>query len=230
MKKLIYLLAIVPMCFVSCGGDDDDLDNGSNGNNGGKQEISYTSCPNDRHPHMIDLGLPSGTKWACCNVGASKPEDYGGYYAWGETNEKYVYSKDSYRYYLKESQIGYNISGISMYDVATAKWGIPWCMPSRSQIKELVDKTTSTWTSLNGVNGRKFTGSNGGTIFLPAAGSLPAGKDSSIGSIGVYWLCESFGSGCAYFMKFSSYLPGGWGQDGFYSTYSGHSVRPVRQD
>lgn len=53
--------------------------------------VAYTSCPDSHHPHLIDLGLPSGTKWACCNVGAQKPEDYGGYYAWGETAEKNSY-------------------------------------------------------------------------------------------------------------------------------------------
>ena len=55
-----------------------------------------TSCPDANHPHAIDLGLPSGTKWACCNVGASAPEQYGGYYAWGETHEKSVYNWDTY--------------------------------------------------------------------------------------------------------------------------------------
>ena len=54
--------------------------------------VSYTTCPDNNHPHMIDLGLPSGTKWACCNVGASAPEDYGNYYAWGETQPKSVYN------------------------------------------------------------------------------------------------------------------------------------------
>ena len=57
------------------------------------------SCPDNKHPHMIDLGLPSGTKWACCNIGAEKPEGYGGYYAWGETQTKSTYNDDTYLYY-----------------------------------------------------------------------------------------------------------------------------------
>ena len=56
------------------------------------------SCPDNNHPHMIDLGLPSGTKWACCNVGAHSPEEYGGYYAWGEISEKPVYNEVTYLY------------------------------------------------------------------------------------------------------------------------------------
>ena len=62
------------------------------------REKVLTSCPDDNHPHAIDLGLPSGTKWACCNVGASTPEGYGGYYAWGETSEKAVYNEVTYHY------------------------------------------------------------------------------------------------------------------------------------
>ena len=69
----------------------DEILNGSN-------PKSYLTCPDDNHPHMIDLGLPSGTKWACCNIGADKPEDYGGYYAWGETEEKSVYNDVTYLY------------------------------------------------------------------------------------------------------------------------------------
>ena len=58
---------------------------------------AYTACPDNNHPHLIDLGLPSSTKWSCCNVGASKPEAYGGYYAWGETQEKSLYDYTTYK-------------------------------------------------------------------------------------------------------------------------------------
>ena len=57
------------------------------------------TCPDNNHPHAIDLGLPSGTKWACCNVGATNPEEYGGYYAWGETKEKDIYGRNTYAWY-----------------------------------------------------------------------------------------------------------------------------------
>lgn len=136
---------------------------------------AYLSCPDNNHPHMIDLGLPSGTKWACCNVGASSPEDYGGYYAWGETKQKKVYDWDTYIHCdgSKETchNLGSSISG-TRYDVAHVKWGGSWLMPSYEQFKELNKNCTREWTKVNGVKGSKFTGPNGGSIFLPAAGDL----------------------------------------------------------
>lgn len=186
-----------------------------------------TSCPDGNHPHYIDLGLPSGTKWACCNVGASKPEDYGGYYAWGETSEKSVYNWDTYKYgynngvddYSHLVNIGSDIAGTS-YDAATANWGAPWRMPSKAQIQELLNNTTSTWTTQNGVKGRKFTGSNGGTVFLPAAGLR--------GSYGYYWSSTLYERrpDHAYYLGFYSGFDD-WG-DGSRYRYYGYSVRPVR--
>ena len=148
---------------------------------------SFIACPNNNHPHAIDLGLPSGTKWACCNVGASKPEDYGGYYAWGETEEKNKYSRKNYKYKKKTIVLGSIISG-AQFDVANLKWGSSWQIPCYGQLKELLDNSKHEWVTLNGVNGCRFIGYNGANIFLPAAGCY---KDSSldrIGDHGVYWL------------------------------------------
>ena len=94
------------------------------------------TCPDKNHPHAIDLGLPSGTKWACCNVGASAPWEYGGHYAWGETDVKSYYNNDNYQYFknLKFVDIGSNISG-TKYDVAFMKVGNAWCMPTRNQMQ-----------------------------------------------------------------------------------------------
>ena len=119
----------------------------------------------------IDLGLPSGTKWATCNVGATKPEENGGYYAWGETEEKNVYSEDTYKFYQNGSYVslGSDISG-TVYDVAHMKWGGKWCMPTFDDISELSIYCTCEKTTLNGVNGIKYTGPNGNSIFLPVAG------------------------------------------------------------
>ena len=124
--------------------------------NPGEEPPSHLTCPNDKHPHMIDLGLPSGTKWACCNVGATKPEGYGGYYAWGETEEKSIFNDVTYIYsigddtngdgwyedyhskegtYGQWQQLGDDIAGTE-YDVAHVKWGSPWRMPSFDQINE----------------------------------------------------------------------------------------------
>ena len=147
------------------------------------------SCPDDHHPHIIDLGLPSGKKWACCNVGASTPEDYGGYYAWGETEEKINYDWDSYKYgrdYDDCDYIGDDIAGTE-YDVAAVKWGNPWRMPSFEMLQELVDNCTWEWTSVNDVNGYLLTGSNGGTIFLPAAGGCAFYDFVLDGFDGYYW-------------------------------------------
>ena len=112
-------------------------------------EESYTTCPDSNHPHMINLGLPSGTKWACCNAGAIAPEGYGSYFTFDEAQ--------------------------------------PYNPPTLAQVQELINKTTSEWTTQNGVNGRKYTGSNGGTVFLPAAGSIMFGSLNFEGSVGSYW-------------------------------------------
>ena len=109
----------------------------------------------------IDLGLPSGTKWASCNVGANMPEEFGDYYAWGATE---VSSEG-----LNEDYLSSNICG-TQHDVAHMKWGGEWRMPNYAQILELIDNCTHEWTKLNEVKGSKFTGLNGNSIFLPAAG------------------------------------------------------------
>ena len=178
----------------------------------------------------VDLGLPSGTKWADRNVGASKPEDYGGYYAWGETEEKEVYNWSTYIHcdgsFSTCHDIGTDIAG-TQYDVAHVKWGGSWTMPTWDQVKELLGNCTSEWTTLNGVNGRKFTGPNGNSIFLPAAGYSWDDGLGNAGSYGGYWsssLNESSPSH-AYCLHFDS---GGASWSYLLYRYGGRSVRPVR--
>ena len=120
---------------------------------------------------MIDLGLPSGTKWACCNVGATTPEANGNYYAWGETQPKGNYSDRTYQYYQDKTwvNIGSDIAG-TYYDAATASWGAPWRMPTEDQCEELKNECSIVWTTYNGVYGRMFIGPNDSTVFLPAVG------------------------------------------------------------
>ena len=129
-------------------------------------------CPDSYHPHMIDLGLPSGTKWACCNVGATSPKGYGGYYAWGETEEKDLYGWGSYIHCNGSEDtnhdIGNEISG-TQYDVAHVKWGGTWQMPTQVQMEELLDNCRCEYVNIGGVNGMKATGTNGKTIFLPSS-------------------------------------------------------------
>ena len=145
---------------------------------------------------MIDLGLPSGTKWACCNVDASKPEEYGGYFAWGETEEKDYYDSSTYKYrelwkdgfYIGEEDIE-DIAGTE-YDVAHVKWGGNWTMPTLNQFDELVNTCSWYWTSLNGVIGIVVAGLNGEAIFLPAGGSFCDDQHLFVGEHGAYWLSK----------------------------------------
>ena len=171
---------------------------------------AFLFCPNDSHPHAIDLGLPSGTKWCCCNVGASSPEGYGNYYSYG--NEK-----------GNRQYVNFDIVCTSN-DVAHVCIGTPWQMPSVEQMKELYDNCSRKQTLQNGVNGILVTGSNGGQIFLPSAdwhrideldledSADPLFNSSSLPLINSYYMYELY----FYF--------GGWCWDNY---YSGLSVRAV---
>ena len=115
----------------------------------------------------VDLGLPSGLKWATCNVGASSLEEYGDYYAWGEIETKSEYGIDNCKTSEKSMK---DISGNATYDVARAKWGGSWRIPTKVEFEELREKCTWQLITKNGKNGYKVTGPNGNSIFLPAAG------------------------------------------------------------
>lgn len=192
--------------------------------------IGGNLCPDSNHPHSIDLGLPSGTKWACCNVGSNTPEGYGGLYAWGEIEEKEEYSISNYKHYdalaYTYVSLGNDIAGTE-WDVAYMLWTTEWQMPTTEQVKELLDYTTSNWSIVNGVNGREFVGKNGATIFIPAAGacsySNPFGKDSD----GYYWTATQHPgyAGRAYVYTFN-YLGSGGGcvPD---ARVTGYSVRAI---
>ncbi|MBR5638156.1 MAG: hypothetical protein IKW83_00190 [Muribaculaceae bacterium] len=157
----------------------------------------------DGHEY-VDLGLPSGTLWATTNIGATNPEDYGDYFAWGETEPKESYDWTTYKWckgsdyaltkYCTQTNYGYNgfYDGKSELDpeddAATANWGPNWCMPSLDQIQELIDNCTSVWTTRNGVNGRLFTSNvNGAQLFLPAVGYRWNVGDPDAGTRGYYW-------------------------------------------
>ena len=158
--------------------------------NGGEPDDLSDFCPDDNHPHMIDLGLPSGTKWACCNVGASSPEEYGGYYAWGEVENKDYYDYSTYIHCDGSEStihnIGSDISGTE-YDVAHIKWGGEWVMPNNSLIDELYKYCSLEETTQNGVNGLKFTGPNEHSIFLPAGGHFIYSSTRFDGADCEYW-------------------------------------------
>ena len=168
--SFIGLFFVLSTFVVSCDNSTDD--------DGGAGDFF-----NPNGYEYVELGLPSGIKWATCNIGATKPEEYGGYYAWGETEEKSYYDWDTYKWcngtynsltkYCTDSGSG-RVDNKTVLDpeddVAHIKWGGSWRMPTRDEIKELNDNCTWQWTTLNGVNGYRVTGPNGNSIFLPAAG------------------------------------------------------------
>lgn len=188
----------------------------------------------DNGHQFVDLGLPSGTKWATCNVGASKPEEFGDYFAWGEIETKSSYDNSNYNYekYLDEKMKYWTGSAYGKEelepddDVAHVQWGGSWRMPTMEQFVELLDNITHICTTVNCVVGMLFMGNNGNYIFLPAAGCRFGTSLYDAGSNGNYWLRtlyadEPYG---AYYLGFYSGIMHVY--DGNRS--NGRSVRPVR--
>ena len=196
----------------------------------------------------VDLSLPSGLKWAKCNLGAPKPSEPGDHYAWGETDPKAEYTWATYKwmqagqseakyitkYTIADGETGgiwYDSSGafigdnktalVAADDAATAKLGSPWRMPTIDEFQELIDKCTWTWTTQDGVNGYQVDGPNGNAIFLPA-GYLVIGSYRA----GYYWSSSlsTTESDCAYSLDLNS--------DRYFIArtyrYFGCTVRPVR--
>ena len=208
--------------------------------------------PDDNGHEYVDLGLPSGVLWATCNVGADSPEDYGDYFAWGETQPKDYYDWSTYKWMTdgisswkgvnkytfadgQPSGVWYNSNGEFIGDnktilelsddAANANWGGDWCMPTKEEQDELRTECTWTWSKKNGVNGYTVTGPNGNSIFLPAAGFRYGSDLHFAGYYGNYWSSSlgTYYSGDAYDLDFSSdYVD--WGNN--YRFY-GYSVRPV---
>ncbi len=185
-----------------------------------------TCIPQIHNGHeYVDLGLPSGLKWATCNVGANTPEEYGNYYAWGETETKSEYTDDNCTTFKKN--LG-DISGDSRYDAARRNWGGSWRIPTAEECQELVDNCTWTWTTQGGHKGYKVTSKkNGNSIFLPAAGYRNGSSLYYQGEYGYYWSStpsESDTEVAYSLFFFSSYLSVGWGD-----RYYGRTVRPVSE-
>ncbi|MBR4312833.1 MAG: hypothetical protein IKT86_05790, partial [Bacteroidaceae bacterium] len=158
----------------------------------------------------VDLGL--SVKWASFNVGATSPEQYGDYFAWGETGEKWYYvesTSDTYGLYFSELQsqgfIDTNGNLTSSKDAATVNWGSDWRMPTSTEMQELINNCRWEWTTRYGVYGYKITGPNGNSIFLPASGYYYSSSLYSAGSLGLYWSAtpDSYSSS-AYNLYFNS--------------------------
>ena len=237
-------------------GDDDD-DGNDDGNNNGDDDGDDEDWSNEHYNKFdysptgtiqghdyVDLGLPSGTLWATCNVGADNPEDYGDYYAWGETvgykGGKSTFSWSTYKYcngshrdlkkYCTKSAFG-TYDGISKLvssdDVAQVNWGNKWQMPSKTQLDELRTKCSWIKTRKNGVNG--FLVINNNTqkgIFLPAAGSRNETLLYHGGSCVFLWTCtldSSFPCDAYELAALGSGSINTWGMRRKW----GNSIRPV---
>lgn len=210
---------------VSCSKDEEQEDKSTGFTN---------SC------EYVDLGL--SVKWATCNLGASSPEEYGDYYAWAETKPRtgssWYYKYNTTPYYLGGDS--YKNVKWSKYtgsdgktvldagdDAATVALGSPWRMPTLDEIKELRDKCTCTWTSLNGKNGCKVVGPNGNSMFLPAAGYRYGSHLNYAGTLGGYWssLFDTDDPANAYGFTFIDSRSLDWS---YFDRFVGRSVRPVR--
>lgn len=158
-------------------------DNSSNSS--AKSQRSRLSISGEKGGHKyVDLGL--SVLWARCNVGAAYPEDSGKYFCWGEGqgNKSKPYKQEYCSTYDKP--IG-DIKGHSVYDAATVNWKNGWRMPTREEMKELINKCKWQWDQVNGKKGFLVTGPNGNSIFLPAAGCMyPAGL-GEVNTQGYYW-------------------------------------------
>lgn len=176
----------------------------------------------------VDLGL--SVKWASCNLGATKPEDYGNYYAWGETAPKDSYWKDTYSYFSTETQtwinIGNEIAGTS-YDAATVNLGGGWKMPTEAQMDELVKKCDWQWGEQNGIKGC-FVSGNGNTIFLPAAGHMSYNDNYFVGEELMYRTSTYYGMGYSgYPLAYTLLCRNGEKKCTTQSVTDGYSIRPV---
>ena len=177
----------------------------------------------------VDLGLTSGLKWAICNIGANSPEEYGDYFDWGEVEPKTTYDWSPYKYCDDSGFTKYNEEDCKILldpedDAATVNWGGAWRMPTIEEMCELFGECICIWTTQNGVSGCRFTGSNGNSIFLPAAGHMDNGGLYNAGSFGHYWSSSLLAPDVAYITNICSDAAG---SGGYFSRGNVLSVRPV---
>lgn len=238
-KTFVFVLAVTAMFFFGC-----KPENGGNGGNDGSD--TYDGY------EYVDLDLPSGTLWATCNLGAETPYEYGDYYAWGETEPKTLFKWSNYKYgsaynkltkYCYDPEFGLNEFVDNMTellpedDAATVQMGSGWRIPTIAQWRELMDNTDNEWKKVNGVNGWRFVGPNGKTLFLPACGSYS--EQNTYGGteplyedrLGSYWANSIYDASdldytCyAWHFEFDAFPSC---QMYSYHRSDGYSIRPVR--
>ena len=188
------------------------------------EEVSFstTSTEGTTNGHdWVDLGLPSGLKWATCNVGATAPEQYGDYYSWGEVETKTAYNSNNCSTMYQQID---DFSGDPQYDVARKKWGDAWRMPTKEEQEELLNNCTWELTTVNGFSGYKVTGPNGNSIFLPAAGYYYDTYVNFDGYYGGYWSSTPHeDTDSAYYLGFDDKEQ----RENAYYRSDGQSVRAV---
>ncbi len=221
--KLFFALCSAAVLFAAC--EKNEPNDGSNNND-----------PKNDTKEAVDLGL--SVKWATCNVGATSPEKYGNYYAWGETVTKNNYSWKAYKYgtynddgdYSKLTKYNTTDSLTTLEaadDAATVNWGEGWRMPTSAEWTELIEKCTWSWTTKNGVNGYEVKATNGNSIFLPAAGYHDSDNLRGAGSRGDYWSSSLNADYPGY--AWDAYFYSGNILKYIFDRYQGRSVRPVRK-
>ena len=205
---MLAMIAFMCVGFAACGGDDDD-ESGRKSVTEGKTDGEKDSDQPLTGRQAVDLGLPSGLKWANMNVGAEKETDYGLYFAWGEikgyaTQENptvindvtvdHVFNWENYKWFYVIIVSKYNETDektqlISSDDAARANWGGSWRMPTGAEFHELIKNTDNKWTTINGVNGYKFTNKSDASkyIFLPATGICSMSNCWGQNEYGNYW-------------------------------------------
>ena len=198
MKNLLLSMLALTLV-VGCGNTDKKKD----------------SNPSHEGHEYVDLGL--SVKWATCNIGANSPEDYGNYYAWGETSTKSSYLGDNCTTWYQKID---DIKGTNR-DVAHVEWGGDWRMPTKEEFDELLEKCNWEWTG----SGYEVTGPNGNSIYLPAAGYRCGEKLYKDDFVGYYWSSTPYSVGTQdaydlYFGRADQYTSGD-------CRYFGRTVRPV---
>jgi uncharacterized protein (TIGR02145 family) len=228
--KLLTAVCCTAMLFAACEKSEPT-------NNSSEDQTIFTGTENGYE--WVDLGL--SVKWATCNLGATKPEEYGNYYAWGEIATKDSYTWSNYKYangsydaltkYCDNSKYGQDgftdelTTLTAADDAATQICGGNWRMPTIDEWKELFEKCTWTWITKNSINGYEVKAANGSSIFLPAAGERDGTKLSLVGTYGNYWSSslEANKLGAAWYVYFSS----DHHSTGDSDRHWGHSIRPV---
>ncbi len=212
MKKILTILSFGVLLFgvvgfIGCDApySNSDFIKGENPDNPDNPDNGYDYSTDNKE--YVDLGLPSGTLWATCNIGASSSGDYGHYFAWGETKPKGAYNWLSYIFGTDKSQLtkycsvadygkdGYVDSKYTLDledDAAYINWGSDWRMPTAEEVAELVESCSWTWCIVDGKIGCKGMGTNGNTIFFPAAGRYDGGSLWHTGEYGYYWVSSLF--------------------------------------